>query len=156
MIHSFWVPALAGKTDLIPGQTNTMWIEADSAGRFTDVCGVLRLAHANMRIVVLVEAAAACPLANRQRSRRGRPGQPFFERGCAACHTIRGPAAAGMPVPTSRMWRDGRPSPPASFPTRRALARWLSAPDPIKPGALMPRPDSRQETRTYRYLRGLQ
>ena len=78
VIHSFWIPQLAGKTDLIPGQRNVAWIEADTAGRYWGHCGeYCGLQHANMMMTVVAEPAAeftglaggAAPA-----RRRGRPG----------------------------------------------------------------------------------
>ncbi len=161
VIHSFWVPALAGKTDLIPGQTNTMWIEADSAGRLYGQCAEFcGLAHANMRLAVVVDDGAGfARWEHRQREpARTAPDSLFFERGCAACHTIRGSAADGDAGPDLTHLASRATIAAGVLPnTAAALDRWLSAPDSIKPGVLMPRTGltDQETTDVNRYLRGL-
>ena len=58
--HSFWVPQLAGKTDLVAGQTNTIWLEADTAGTYYGECGEFcGMQHAHMGLAVVADAPAA-------------------------------------------------------------------------------------------------
>jgi len=147
VIHSFWVPALAGKIDLVPGQTNHMWIEADHPGRYygqcAEFCGT---SHANMRITVFAQspkAFRAWEAAQRKPAGPGPGGQVLFEaRGCAACHTIRGTEAHGDAGPD--LTHVGSRSTLAAgiipnSPPR--MKRWLADPDSVKPGTLMPNAD---------------
>jgi cytochrome c oxidase subunit 2 len=145
VIHSFWVPELAGKTDLIPGQHNVMWIEADRPGRYVGQCAEFcGPSHANMRIVVFVDPPDVyAAWAARQRL----PATPLPDamrlvqaRGCAACHTIAGTAAAGRAGPD--LTHVGSRTTLASgilSNTPKHMAAWLSNPDSVKPAVLMPR-----------------
>jgi cytochrome c oxidase subunit 2 len=97
VIHSFWVPQLTGKTDAIPGQTNHMWLTADSPGLFTgqctEFCGV---EHAMMRIhaVVDTQAGFSAWVANQQKAAREpltvsqRFGHQIVTSVCATCHSL--------------------------------------------------------------------
>src|SRR5213075_1033769 len=111
VIHSFWVPALGGKRDLIQGRTNRIAFKADSTGEYwgqcAEFCGA---SHANMRLRVFVQsdsmfaAWAAHQLAPAPTPPRGslaERGQDLFAHGaCIACHTITGvPQARGTVGP---------------------------------------------------------
>jgi cytochrome c oxidase subunit 2 len=156
VIHSFWVPSLQGKRDLIPGQVNTLRVMADEAGRFRGQCAEFcGEGHALMALWVVAHepagferwierartAAASEPGAELQPpARRGR--DIFFAAGCGACHSTRGApvaAAAGQPGPDlsdlaarSTLAAGTVPNTPAF------LRRWIRDPQAIKPGALMP------------------
>jgi cytochrome c oxidase subunit 2 len=160
VIHSFWVPALAGKTDLIPGQTNRMWIEADTAGRYVGQCAeYCGTSHANMRIVVYADTPARfAEWEARQRQAAVPPPDAdvalFARRGCAACHTIRGTPAAGRAGPDLTHLGGRGTLASGIIPNSNAdLSRWLAAPDSIKPGTLMPTtgltPEELSEMTTY-------
>lgn len=144
VIHSFWVPALAGKTDLIPGQTNRMWIEADSTGEYDGQCAeYCGPSHANMRIEVFADAPgafAAWEAAQRRPAVHAERGMAAFQtHGCAACHTIAGTSAHGEAGPD--LTHVGSRTTLAAGVIRntpRDMARWLARPDSVKPGALMP------------------
>jgi len=163
VIHSFWVPELAGKTDLIPGQQNVMWIEADSAGRYLGQCAEFcGTAHANMRIVVFADspdAYAAWAARQRTPAVATRDGLSLLEsHGCAACHTIAGTQAAGRAGPDLTHVGGRTTLASGMLPNTRAnLAAWLANPDSVKPGALMPGTGrSRDELDTLvRFLEGL-
>jgi len=145
VIHSFWVPALGGKTDMIPGQTNTMWLEADSAGRYrgqcAEFCGV---EHANMRILVVAQPEAAfrrwearqrLPVADTSAAAMALLGV----HGCAGCHRLRGTSADGTVGPDLTHLAGRETLAAGAAPnTATALTRWLSDPDSVKPGSLMP------------------
>ena len=109
VIHSFWVPQLAGKTDVIPGRDNKMWLKADQDRHFrglcTEFCGQQ---HAHMDFQVVVERRRGIPdMGNRQQQapsdgrRRRCRGKKVFARGCVACHLINGQAGerADWPQP---------------------------------------------------------
>ncbi len=98
VIHSFWVPELAGKTDDIPGRTNVMWLKANNTGVFrgecTEYCGQQ---HANMNFQVDVRDGAGFQswIAQQQQgpseASQAMAGQKLFTaRGCASCHLING------------------------------------------------------------------
>ena len=101
VIHSFWIPALTGKTDVIPGHDNTRWFVADKAGVYEGLCAEFcGLQHANMRFNVEAEssadfttwaisqqqAAAAAPAAGSMAA----AGQTIFKAQCSTCHGIIG------------------------------------------------------------------
>jgi cytochrome c oxidase subunit II len=109
VIHSFWVPSLAGKVDLIPGRTNALRLRADRPGVFlgqcAEFCGLL---HAHMRLVVVALEPDAFEAWRRRRAQPADPAvlaarqpalQAFDALGCAGCHAIRGSAAAGSGGP---------------------------------------------------------
>jgi cytochrome c oxidase subunit 2 len=148
VIHSFWVPDLQGKTDVLPNQTNSMWLSATRAGRYDGVCAEFcGVQHAWMRLVVVAEARADFDrwLADQSGPRREPTGaavegeQIFTTHVCASCHTIRGTAATGTVAPdlthlASRSLIGGGVLPN----TPDALRSWLADPAHFKPGVLMP------------------
>ena len=100
VIHSFWIPKLAGKTDLIPGQMNLAWIEASEAGVYRGQCAEFcGLSHALMALDVIAMEPAAFDawLADQRRpaTSRGDGARLFAQNGCNACHTVRGAGPAG-------------------------------------------------------------
>jgi cytochrome c oxidase subunit 2 len=109
VIHSFWVPQLAGKMDTIPGQPNDLRFTADTVGRYLGQCAEFcGLQHAHMGVEVVVDSPADFGrwLARRSRvplepaSEEAATGQLVFQReACAGCHTIRGTAATGTVGP---------------------------------------------------------
>lgn len=149
VVHSFWIPQLAGKTDVIPGQRNVAWIEADKPGIYrgqcTEYCG---LQHANMAAFVIAEPAASfAAWEQAQRDSAMTPDDPaaaqglavFQKSACAACHAIRGSDALGRVGPdlthlASRTTIAGG----ALENTRGNLAGWIANSQAIKPGNDMP------------------
>lgn len=105
VIHSFWVPRLAGKLDLIPGRENRLWIEASEPGVFRGQCAEFCGAgHARMVLVVVAEPRARFDdwLAGQDAAAAQTVGpglDAFQEAGCGGCHRIRGSAAAGRAGP---------------------------------------------------------
>jgi cytochrome c oxidase subunit II len=97
VIHSFWVPAIAGKTDVIPGQHNTMWLEANKTGTYrgecTEFCGQQ---HAHMNFIVVVDsqpdydAWATNQLHGPSADSQAMDGAKIFAQRCATCHLING------------------------------------------------------------------
>ena len=149
VIHSFWVPALAGKTDLIPGQRNVAWIEADRPGRYWGHCGeYCGLQHANMMLTVVAEPPAAfARWAQGQRRPADVPaaapaqaGQAVFTRSaCALCHAVRGTGAGGGLGPDLTHLASRGTIAAGVLPNRPGhLAGWVANPQSIKPGVLMP------------------
>jgi cytochrome c oxidase subunit 2 len=145
--HSFWVPRLAGKTDLIPNHPNSMWVDPHETGLFLGQCAqYCGTQHALMLLRVYVQtrdefdrwvgeqsqpALTAGPISE---------GQKIFERtACINCHAVAGTAANGRfgPDLTHLMSRDtiaagAVPNTPAN------LRRWIQDPNTIKPGSKMP------------------
>ena len=152
VIHSFWVPQLSGKIDNVPGHENHLWFTPTEAraepylGQCAEFCG---LSHANMRFRVFVNSTSdfeswsksaagdrTAPTADLAKAGE----QQFVASGCVACHTVQGQAGAA-----------GKIGPNLShFASRTTLAsgtldrtpanirKWLSNPQAVKPGALMP------------------
>jgi cytochrome c oxidase subunit 2 len=145
--HSFWVPRLAGKTDLIPGRINSMWFQTDRPGLFLGQCAeYCGTQHANMLIRVVVDSPTdfASWLENERKPaiedaqvRAGRSA--FLAQSCINCHRVRGTRAQGNYAPdlTHLMSRQTLAS--GIVPnTPENLRRWVADPQPIKPGCLMP------------------
>jgi cytochrome c oxidase subunit II len=148
VIHSFWIPQLAGKTDVIPGQSNRMWIEADSAatyrGQCAEYCG-LQHAHMAMEVVAESEAdfrswwgrQAATP--SKPNDDAAQQGLDVFRRRCSACHTVRGTDGAGIVGPDLTHVMSRATIAAASFPnTRGYLAGWITDAQGMKAGSQMP------------------
>jgi cytochrome c oxidase subunit 2 len=147
VIHSFWVPALSGKTDLIPGQTNTTWLLANKAGTYrgqcTEYCG---LQHAHMGLEVIASPSDKFE-AWRKNQLRGvttaalsdGAGQRVFLQKCAVCHTIRGTRAGGHVGPDLTHLMNRQTIAAATLPNRIAhLSAWVADAQRIKPGNKMP------------------
>jgi cytochrome c oxidase subunit II len=149
VIHSFWVPNLQGKRDLIPGYTTALWLQADRSGTFRGQCAEFcGMQHAHMALDVVAEEDRQFEgwlEAMRQpgrdpaalAARRGR--DVFMQARCAACHAIRGTAAAAQIAPdlthlaTRRTLGAGTLSN-----TPENLAAWIRDPQRVKPGNQMP------------------
>jgi cytochrome c oxidase subunit 2 len=159
VIHSFWVPNLNGKKDLIPGQPTSLWLQADRPGTYygqcAEYCGAQ---HAHMRIVVTAEPDADFRkwlAASRQLSepppRPAAGAEPDSVRrgyevftsqrpsSCLVCHTIDGTAARGRVGPNlSHLASRTTIGAGALEFNRENLRRWISDPQKIKPGVNMP------------------
>jgi len=164
VIHSFWVPALHGKMDLVPGQVNTTWIQADSAGVYRGECAeYCGLQHTRMqfRVVALPAPEFASWLKEHRRpavppaDSAAAAGQTvFLTSGCAFCHTVRGTAARGTTGPDLTHLASRRTLAAGTLPnTRGHLAGWVGNPQAIKPGNKMPhiplRPEELQSLLAY-------
>lgn len=149
VIHSFWVPRLSGKTDVVPGRINRMWFETESAGEFlgqcAEYCGVQ---HGNMLLRVVVEpeedfrrwlAGQSAPafLSEEQNAAEGR--RIFLSLACVNCHAIRGTPAKGTfgPDLTHLMSRKTLAA-GAILNDAANLRKWLDDPQVAKPGCNMP------------------
>jgi len=149
VIHSFWVPQLAPKRDLIPGRTNELWIEADEPGRYRGQCAeYCGLQHAHMAFWVIaqppsefgawlgdqVRPAGAPPSGLAARGR-----DVFLTNTCVGCHTIRGTDATGKLGPDLTHLASRDTIAAATLPnTPDVLAEWVSDPQDAKPGVSMP------------------
>jgi cytochrome c oxidase subunit 2 len=151
IIHSFWIPKLAGKQDVIPAQTNELWFEASQPGEYLGQCmEFCGLSHANMRLRVFVQSeqdfqswvqAQQRPAATP--SGRAARGAELFQnnpvQGCSSCHAIRGTEARGVIAPDLTHFASRETFGGATFErTEENLRRWLQNPPEMKPGARMP------------------
>lgn len=149
VIHSFWVPALAGKVDMIPGHTNRLVLVPEELGTFRGQCAEFcGASHALMAFTVTVVAAPAFDqwLRAQQNDAHAPPdalaraGQSTFLRlGCGACHSVRGTPAQGRIAPDLTHVAS-RPTLGAATleNSGAAMRRWLSHTEQIKPGVAMP------------------
>jgi cytochrome c oxidase subunit 2 len=145
--HSFWVPALFGKIDLIPNHLNHMWFNPDKAGMFVGQCAQFcGVEHAKMLLRVYVQTPDdfAAWVKNQQQPAVQDPAvaegrQVFESQACVSCHVIRGTSAQGKfgPDLTHFMSRDTLASGAADN-TPANLKLWIKDPDYVKPGSLMP------------------
>jgi cytochrome c oxidase subunit II len=149
VIHSFWVPNLAGKQDLIPGRDNTLhftiWQAGVYRGQCAEFCG---LQHAHMAFAVIAEPPAAFdawraaqvdPATEPGNAEQARGRTYFTSHACAACHTVRGTSAAGTLGPDLTHVASRRGIAAGMMPTTRgSLAAWIADPQTIKPGNNMP------------------
>lgn len=145
VIHSFWVPELAGKTDVIPGQNNTMWLTSDKVGTYVGQCAEFCGAeHARMyfRVIVQSQADYAAWVANMQKP-PAPPTDPVAIQGkqlvtqgvCQGCHTIDGTNMKGTIGPnlTHLFSRDTFAG--GSYPlTQENMIIWLQDSGSMKPG----------------------
>ena len=149
VIHSFWVPALNGKLDAIPGHEATLWIRAERAGVYRGQCAeYCGTQHAHMGIVVIAEPPADFErwiqaqrqTAQQPQTEQQRRGLQLVQQSaCVMCHTIRGTAAGGRIAPDlthvgSRVSLGAGTL--ANNPTN--LAIWISDSQTVKPRTLMP------------------
>jgi cytochrome c oxidase subunit 2 len=147
VIHSFWVPQLAGKMDAIPGVTNETWFEATAPGVYrgqcTEYCGVQ---HAHMGIIVIADTPANFKKWwDHQLQSPTQPasdGADLFEAHCGGCHTVRGTDAAGTKGPDLSHLMSRSTIAAGFLPNNGPnLARWVSDPQSVKPGSFMPTPE---------------
>jgi cytochrome c oxidase subunit 2 len=148
VIHSFWVPKLAGKMDLIPNKINHLWFQADKPGVYygqcAEFCGA---SHANMRLRVIVhpEADFEAWVKGQQRvaeiptEASAQAGMRVFQERCMACHSVAGTPANGKMGPNLTHIASRQTLAAGLLPNSPSnLQRWLHNPQAIKPGSLMP------------------
>ena len=145
--HSFWVPQLAGKTDVIPGRENSMWFEPTQPGTYLGNCAeYCGMQHARMLIRVIVHPPGEFErwVAEQKRVAAEEPSaqegrKVFFANSCVNCHTIRGTSAQGAfgPDLTHLMSRETLASGAAPN-TPERLRAWVRDPQKLKVGCLMP------------------
>jgi cytochrome c oxidase subunit II len=149
VIHSFWIPRLNGKMDLIPGQTNEWQIQAEAPGEYVGQCAELcGVQHAWMLLRVFAQprpefdawvAQQAAPAAAPTDPTAQRGQQIFSQQACGNCHAIRGTSAAGGVAPDlTHVGSRTTLAAGALTNTPDNLQRWLHDPQKIKPGANMP------------------
>ncbi len=154
VIHSFWVPRLAGTQDIVPGHTNYLLLQADEPGTYRGQCKEFcGLSHANMRLSVVAqtpedfEAWVADQQAPAAEDDLAAAGAKLFQEGefpggppCAACHALESSADAEPAVgPNLTHFASRERFAGEMFErTDENLRRWLAGPPDVKPGALMP------------------
>ncbi len=145
--HSFWVPRLAGKTDLIPGRTNHMWFQVAAPGRYfgqcAEYCGAQ---HARMLLRVYADppeefdgwlANQVKPAAEDPAAGKGKA--TFLGQSCVNCHRVRGTPARGVYAPDLTHLESRETIAAGIVPnTPEMLRHWVKDPQTIKPGCLMP------------------
>ena len=148
--HSFWVPRLAGKTDLIPNKTNRMWVEPHEPGTYLGQCAeYCGTQHAHMLLRVVAEppdqfarwveqqrrAATAAPTDSVVAAGR----RAFLGTACISCHTVAGTVANGRYGPDlTHLMSRGTIGAGVAPNTRERLRSWIRNPDDLKHGVLMP------------------
>ena len=152
VIHSFWVPRLSGKKDMVPGRTNLLRIEAREAGQFGGVCAeYCGGPHALMGLVVVAHERR--DWARWVSERHPRPAEPsgetargaelFVSAGCAACHRVAGTPAAGLAGPDLTHIATRRSLGAGILPNHRGtLIGWITDSQTLKPGNRMPNYDT--------------
>ena len=139
VIHSFWVPQLNKKVDMIPEQTNTVMLYADRPGRYRGQCAEFcGLQHAHMGFYVFADPPAAY---RRWLTRESRPEKSIalFDEKCGSCHTIRGSPSRGTAGPDLTHVGSRTSLAALTIPNSPARMReWLHDPQRVKPGSAMP------------------
>jgi cytochrome c oxidase subunit 2 len=148
VIHSFWVPNLHGKRDLIPSRITTEWIDADRPGRYRGQCAEFcGLQHANMAMWVVVEPPDQFQAwMERQLQPAAAPTDPVKQRGqtaflnaCVHCHAISGTVANAQVAPDLTHLASRLTIAAGTLPNNKGnLAGWIADPQSIKPGTHMP------------------
>lgn len=149
VIHSFWIPNLSGKKDMIPDHRTKIWLTADKPGEYWGQCAEFcGYQHAKMRLLVIAESAdkfeawrgagmqpSTEPLTDLQRTGR----QVFMQHACILCHTIGGTEARARVGPDLTHVASRRMLASNWLPNRPGhLAGWIIDPQKIKPGTRMP------------------
>jgi cytochrome c oxidase subunit 2 len=149
VIHSLWVPNLAGKKDLIPGRTALMQFQADRPGVYRGQCAEFcGYQHARMGLVVIAEPGEQFQAwLQAQRAPAAEPGEPQAQRGkqlfqalsCALCHTVQGTLAQGRRAPDLTHLGSRLTLASGTLDnTPQHLASWIADPQKHKPGTNMP------------------
>lgn len=149
VIHSFWIPPLGGKMDMIPGRKTRLVLTPSRTGTFRGVCAeYCGASHALMAFAVVVQekeeftawlAHQSGPAETPRDELSAHGGQLFMAHGCSACHTVRGTPAAGSIGP-DLTHVGGRLTVAAGTLANEpnALNRWITQTHEVKPGVLMP------------------
>ena len=149
--HSFWIPRLAGKTDLIPNRVNTMWMDPTETGLYLGQCAqYCGTQHAKMLQRVYVETPesfAAWIKHQQEPANENFTGNPlaaegrtvFLQNACINCHTVKGTVANGLFGPDLTHFGSRETLASGAVPnTPEQLKAWIDNPDALKPGSLMP------------------
>ncbi len=168
VLHSFWIPRLGGKRDLVPGRENHLWFRPDSVGVFwgqcAEYCGT---AHALMGLRVVVDEPAEFEAwVTRNRAPAAMPTDPqaragqgvFMSNACVSCHAVRGTAAQGVFGPDLTHFGSRLTIGAGVMENNLAnLVRWIDSTQHVKPGNLMPEVqlDDQQVAQLAAYLLAL-
>lgn len=149
VIHSFWVPGLQGKADMVPGRTNVTWIQADAPGTWRGQCAeYCGMQHAKMALVVVAQAPdefarwlalqrEPAPVPSEAGGLADR--ETFLQSGCVFCHTVRGTLAHGTAGPDLTHLATRLTLAAGELPnTPGNLYGWIANPQALKPGTKMP------------------
>jgi cytochrome c oxidase subunit 2 len=140
VIHSFWVPELNRKLDMIPGKRNDLLLETDRAGTYRGQCAEFcGLEHGLMAFSVVVQTRNRFQawLAQQQQTAKG--NDVFLSSGCGGCHTVRGTPADGTYAPDLTHIASRATLAAGTIANTPAnLRRWIQDPQGIKPGNKMP------------------
>jgi cytochrome c oxidase subunit II len=149
VIHAFWIPALGGKIDMVPGRRNRITLEATRTGVFRGTCAeYCGMAHALMSFAVevvpreefdawLAAQRADAPEPTEAPARRG--AELFLSGGCGACHAVRGTPASSALGPDLTHVGSRRTIAAGILPSDApSFRRWIASPEEVKPGARMP------------------
>jgi len=149
VLHSFWVPSLAGKEDTVPGQPNSMWLEADHPGTYPGQCAEFcGLSHSLMRFFVVAQTPSGFaawvhgmqhPVTTPQTPLAAQGLSIFNQYGCGGCHTIDGTAAQGTVGPNLTGLGNRAVVVAGALQNNAAdLSQWIHDPNAIIPGTVMP------------------
>jgi cytochrome c oxidase subunit II len=149
VMHSFWIPQVAGKTDLIPGNQRALWFTPEREGVFYGQCAELcGDSHANMRLRLVVLspenyqtwlAAAQTPAEAPQAELAVAGSQLFVTKGCINCHAVQGVNTYNRAGPDLSHIGSRTSIAAGVLPnTRENMVKWLRFTDTVKPGVLMP------------------
>jgi cytochrome c oxidase subunit 2 len=149
VIHSFWIPRLHGKMDLIPGHTTRLWLQPEQVGTYRGQCAEFcGYQHAHMGLTAVVESPE--DFAKWQESQRAEPPPPatdsqrrgqqvFLTSSCVLCHSISGTIAGSRVGPPLTHLASQQTLAAGTVPNNRGyLAGWILDPQSLKPGARMP------------------
>jgi cytochrome c oxidase subunit 2 len=148
VIHSFWIPAMGGKRDVIPARVNHMWFTPDSVGEYPGQCAELcGVSHANMRMKLFVQTPAefdawvaaqkAPPVEPESTSAEASGKRVFLAVGCVACHTING-VSNGVLGPNLTHLGSRTTIAGAIYDNNpEMLKKWIADPKGRKPGTTM-------------------
>ncbi|WP_245549441.1 cytochrome c oxidase subunit II [Methylomicrobium album] len=148
VIHAFWAPRLAGKTQMIPGLQNRQWLQADAEGIYRGQCvQFCGLQHAHMGFEIVAQSPVAFQAWQDAQRKAAAPasepdvaaGRKFFIEQCAGCHSVRGTEAGGKHAPDLTHLNSRRML-AAGLLTNTAEHRieWITRVQALKPGARMP------------------
>jgi cytochrome c oxidase subunit 2 len=147
VIHSFWVPQLGGKRDVVPGRVNRITFTPDTPGEYPGQCAeYCGTSHANMAMRVIVDAPAE--FEKWVAAQKAAPGEPtgaaaegkgvFTKSACVGCHAIQG-VSAGALGPDLTHFGSRKTLAAGMFPnTVENVTAWIRMPTVMKPGAKMP------------------
>ena len=149
VIHSFWIPALGGKTDAIPGQTNETWIQAEREGVYRGQCAeYCGKQHAHMAMRVFADPPHEFeawwneqlePAGPVEPNTWAEAGRQQFQMRCGICHTVRGTPAGGEMGPDLTHLMSRTTIAAATLPnTVGHLSGWVANPQYVKPDNYMP------------------